>query len=110
MAMKPRAGTAVLLSALLPGLGQLYNGQRWKGAVFLLGIIALDAVLSVSDDMLLLLRSGPLHMDVVTPSFLLVRMVPLVGIGFWSILDAARHAKPPAPSSSQLSSQASRVQ
>ncbi len=31
------AGLAMVLSGLFPGLGQLYNGQRWKALLFVVG-------------------------------------------------------------------------
>lgn len=35
---KPRSPLlAVILSGLFPGLGQLYNGQRWKALLFVAG-------------------------------------------------------------------------
>lgn len=39
MAEKKSSGIAVLLSFLIPGLGQIYNGQIGKGVLFILLVI-----------------------------------------------------------------------
>jgi hypothetical protein len=90
----PRTGAAAVLSALLPGLGQFYNRQWGKGAAFLFGVITLDAVLSVSADALTVLRAASANVETVNAGSLVLRMMPLVALGLWSIVDAARNAKP----------------
>jgi len=84
---------AAFLSALLPGLGQLYNRQWAKGAGFFLAIVVLDWVLGVSEDSLRFLQSAAAGVPPVDAGKLLVRMLPLLAVAVWSIADAARTAK-----------------
>ncbi len=42
-----KAILAFLLSAIVPGLGQLYNGQLRKALIFLLGTLTYSIVISV---------------------------------------------------------------
>ena len=86
-----------MLSAVLPGLGQFYNGQWGKGAAFLIGVILLDTILSVSAETLTLLHVTTANGHHVNPASLLLRMLPVLAVALWSIVDAARHAKPHQP-------------
>jgi hypothetical protein len=84
---------AGLLSSVLPGLGQFYNRQWGKGAAFLVGLIALTAVLSGSVDQQALEHAAEAG---ATPDNLgLILLLLLVGfaVAVWSIVDAARTAK-----------------
>ena len=86
---------AALLSAVLPGLGQLYNRQWVKGLAFLLATLVIDAGLGVTSETLTLFHSaflGPQggRINVVS---LILRMLPLGAIAMWSITDAVRTAK-----------------
>lgn len=84
---------AGLLSALLPGLGQFYNRQWGKGAGFLLGVLALDASLGVSADTLKLFQSALSGSPSVDLGPFFVRMLPVLGLALWSIVDATHTAK-----------------
>jgi hypothetical protein len=86
-------GVAALLSGLLPGLGQLYNRQWAKGAGFFLAIVILDAAFGVSADALKLLQSAAAGVPTVDAGTLVLRMLPMLGLAIWSIVDAARSAK-----------------
>jgi arabinogalactan oligomer / maltooligosaccharide transport system permease protein len=93
MSIPRRQGLAAFLSALLPGLGQLYNRQWAKGAGFFLAIVVLDWALGVSEDSLIFLRSAAAGLPTVDAGRLLVRMLPLLAVAVWSIADAAHTAK-----------------
>lgn len=84
---------AAFLSALLPGLGQFYNGEWAKGAAFLLGLLVSGALLTRSADVESLQQS---ILDGNPPEnigsiFLL--LVLILALALWSIVDAARSAK-----------------
>ena len=88
-----RPAVAVLLSALLPGLGQFYNGQWGKGLGCLTGHLVVGGILSSSVDLDSLQRSAdsgvpPQHIGRI--SFLLLL---LFIIAIWSVVDAGRSAK-----------------
>lgn len=89
--LRPRI--AALLSALLPGLGQFYNRQWSKGAGFLIGVLTLDGILGISSETLTLLQNAASGTSVNGNWVLLLRMLPLLALTFWSITDAARTAK-----------------
>jgi arabinogalactan oligomer / maltooligosaccharide transport system permease protein len=88
-----RAGIAGFLSALLPGLGQLYNRQWAKGLSFL----AATATLLGFFVNMIGLREFEIVVQTGLPpessSGLLLISVALLGIAVWSIADAARVAK-----------------
>jgi Family of unknown function (DUF5683) len=94
ISLPPRGGVAAVLSAVLPGLGQFYNRQWGKGAAFLLGVILLDAMLSVSAETLTLLHMTAANGHHVNAGSLLLRMLPVLAVALWSIVDAARNTKP----------------
>ena len=88
---KPRSSVvAVLLSGLFPGLGQLYNREWMKAALFLVGAM--------------LTGFGPLsplavNIDLDAPAAGLRRAVllsiPFLAIALWSVIDAYRSAQRP---------------
>jgi hypothetical protein len=93
LAHSPKA--AAFLSAVLPGLGQLYNRQWAKGAGFLVATLVVDAGLGVTSETITVFQRAFLgvpdgNVDVV--GFVL-RMLPLAAIAMWSITDAARMAR-----------------
>jgi hypothetical protein len=69
------------LSAILPGAGQLYNHQWLKGAGFLIAVMVLSAVIRRR-----LLLAEPSLMAILFAAALL-------GLAFWSVVDAYRSAK-----------------
>ena len=84
-AARRRKTVALVLSGIFPGLGQLYNRQPFKGAVF----VALGLVLSwltgraVPTDPQALARPG---------TALLAPLVALLVVSLWSVIDAWRVA------------------
>ncbi len=84
-AARRRKTVALVLSGIFPGLGQLYNRQPFKGAVF----VALGLVLSsltgraVPTDPQALARPG---------TALLAPLVALLAVSLWSVIDAWRVA------------------
>lgn len=83
-----RPFVAVFLSGIFPGLGQLYNGERGKAALFALGA--------------LLTGFGPLSpldidIDLGDPTAgllgILLASVPFLVIAAWSVVDAYRAAR-----------------
>ena len=82
-------GVAVILSAILPGLGQFYNREFWKGAVFLVAGLALgwaSAALVPPLDELLAGKPPP------GLGRLMIILVLLLVCYGWSIVDAYRGA------------------
>ncbi len=83
-----RALVAVVLSGLFPGLGQLYNRERLKAALFLIGGVltgfgpfsALDVDISPDD-----LGAGLLA--------ILRASLPFLVLALWSVIDAYRVAR-----------------
>ena len=79
---------AVVLSGLFPGLGQLYNRQRLKALLFLVGA-ALTGFGPVS----------PLNVDIDLDDPVaglrkaLLWSVPFLAIALWSVVDAYRTAR-----------------
>ena len=84
---------AAILSGILPGLGQFYCRQWGKGAAFLVGAIAVDALFGVSSGMLELLQSfgAPVPSDMLGK--LLIGSLLFLAIAVWSIVDAVRTTK-----------------
>jgi hypothetical protein len=78
---------ALFLSGIFPGLGQLYNRQPVKAALFLAGGIVLSWILarSLPSDPIALL-STPLGADVIAVSCL------LLAVWIWSVVDAVKAA------------------
>ncbi|HZS11333.1 MAG TPA: DUF5683 domain-containing protein [Nitrospirales bacterium] len=93
-------GTAALLSALLPGLGQFYNRDWLKGVLFLAAMVIADAALDVTADTIQLFHAivggvGQTAEAATMPSLgsLLIRSVPVFVVVCWSVADAARGAR-----------------
>lgn len=92
-ARSPKA--AALLSAVLPGLGQLYNRQWAKAAGFFVATLIVDAGLGVTSETITVFQRAFLGMpggNVDVVGFVL-RILPLAIIAMWSIADAARTAR-----------------
>ncbi len=88
-----RPALAALLSALLPGLGQLYNREWRKGGGFLLGFLVLASVLIGSVDPQALQQSAASGVPVDNIGQLAILMLLLLALAVWSVVDAARSAK-----------------
>lgn len=90
---RPRSpALAGLLSAIIPGLGQIYNRQWGKGVAFLAGVVALMLGLSHLADQAQLDRAAagaPLENTGLIIALLVLFLVLVV----WSIADAARTAR-----------------
>ena len=84
---------AGLLSGLLPGLGQFYNRQWWKGAGFLLGVFGLTVVLSSSIDPKALERAAQAGTTPDNLGLIFLLLLVILAVALWSIVDAARVAK-----------------
>ena len=85
--MRRRRTIAVFLSSLFPGLGQLYNRQRGKAALFAIGgILAAYGPLSPVD----------VDIDLGNPAAalrsLILASLPFLVVAIWSVLDAYRNA------------------
>ena len=78
---------AFILSGLLPGLGQLYNGDFAKGVAFLVGFIILDGLLRQEGWFDILKGNVPLTAD------LLLRLGILAAYTIFAVVDADRSAK-----------------
>lgn len=78
---------AAFLSGIFPGLGQLYNGERGKAALFAIGaaltgfgpLSPLDADIDLGDPAAALRG-------------LLLASLPFLALAFWSVVDAYRRA------------------
>jgi hypothetical protein len=81
-----RKAIALILSGIFPGLGQLYNRQPVKGAVFVIAGAMLSWLVgrAVSDP--LALPTAPIGTNVILLACL------LLAIWLWSLLDAWRAA------------------
>jgi hypothetical protein len=87
---------AGLLSAIVPGLGQLYNRQWGKGVGFLAGVLSLMVGLSNLADQAQLDRAAagaPLE----NTGLILTVLLLLLALVVWSIVDAARTARRTEP-------------
>lgn len=82
-------GIAVLLSALLPGAGQLYNRSWIKGVLFLVVTFALTAELRRNIPISAILAGEP---QILSGTNLFLLLLTLA-IAFWSMIDAYRHGK-----------------
>ncbi|HXF94191.1 MAG TPA: DUF5683 domain-containing protein [Nitrospiraceae bacterium] len=92
---KPNVNPAIaaFLSALFPGLGQLYNGQWAKGAAFFfVALLIIGALLSAIDverfEQSLLADEVPSNLGL-----LLTLAAFLLLLALWSIVDAMRMAR-----------------
>ncbi len=103
--------TAFLLSALVfPGLGQLYNQDRRKGVILvlatngLLGLLLLVGLFLFSREYTDVFYPRPITLEVgrqlladtVSHPVFLVFFALLLAVWSYSIVDAVRHAQPPA--------------
>jgi arabinogalactan oligomer/maltooligosaccharide transport system permease protein len=86
---------AGVLSALLPGLGQLYNRQWAKGVGFLAATITLLGLFVNAIGLQQLETVAQTGIPPDTSGGLLLISTSLLGIAVWSIADAARVAKRP---------------
>jgi len=95
---------AGILSGLMPGLGQFYCRQWGRGAGFLVGAVAIDALFGVSSGMLDLLQSMGARVLPDAGGALILGVLLFLGVAVWSIVDAVRTARrfpsirPSAPS------------
>lgn len=87
------AGVAGLLSAVLPGLGQLYNRQWVKGVGFLVGLLVLGGALVSSADLEKLQQSAAMGVQPENIGHLFLLSLLILVLAVWSIVDAARTAK-----------------
>ena len=84
---------AGILSGLIPGLGQFYNRQWWKGAGFLVGFMVVDWMLGVSAGFLRLVQANPSEVLPEDLAQLLLRSLAPLTIAIWSLVDAVRVAR-----------------
>ena len=84
-AVRRRRVVALILSAIFPGLGQLYNRQRVKGVIGLVVGLALSWLAG---------RATPTDPRAVVqpPAALLAPLCALLAVWLWSIIDAGRTA------------------
>src|SRR5262249_50802924 len=80
-----KKATALVLSGILPGLGQLYNREFLKAALFLVAGTGLGWVVARAVDPVALIERGA------SPSVIL-GMLALLAICLWSVVDAWRSA------------------
>ena len=88
-----KAGLAGFLSALWPGLGQLYNRQWAKGAGFLLGASVVDIGFGVSEEFFKSFQALQFVIQPQDPGRFFIGTVLFFVIAIWSVTDAARTAK-----------------
>lgn len=87
-AKQPRPLVAAALSGIFPGLGQLYNGQRLKALLFVVGAV-LTSVWPLS----------PLNVniDLDNPAagmaIVLITALPFLALALGSVIDAYRTAR-----------------
>ncbi len=81
---------AGFLSAIVPGLGQLYCRAWGKGMAFLLAGLGTDGVFGVTTGLFEWLRARVLPQPI---GLFVVGSLLLSGVAIWSILDATRTAK-----------------
>ena len=79
---------AVILSGFFPGLGQLYNGERWKALLFVIGgaLTAFGPWNSFDVD-------GALEAPAVGLEKALLASLPFLVVALWSVFDAYRAAR-----------------
>ena len=87
----------MFLSGIFPGLGQLYNGDRWKAFLFFVcgALAAFGPFNPLETDIDLNDLAGGLQR-------VLLASLPLLVIALWSVVDAgrARHSPTPPPTRS----------
>jgi TM2 domain-containing membrane protein YozV len=89
---KPRAKaniTAIILSALFPGAGQLYNGDRAKGVLFLLLWFIVELVFNIVPESYWDITRGEVDVDL----SLYLRLALLGGFRIAVVIDADRGGK-----------------
>ena len=79
---------AGILSGLIPGLGQFYNRQWWKGAGFLIGFMVVDGLLGVSAGFVRLVQANPSEVLPEDLAQLLLRSLAPLAVAIWSLADA----------------------
>ncbi len=84
-ALKPNV-TAIILSALFPGAGQLYNGEKTKGFLFLFAWIVLEFVYNILPENVLDIITGEVTLDL----SLYLRFAFLGGFRLAVVIDADR--------------------
>jgi formate hydrogenlyase subunit 3/multisubunit Na+/H+ antiporter MnhD subunit len=92
---------AAVLSGLFPGLGQLYNRERLKALLFVIGgVVSLKLLLFVMGGVVT--AAGPfspfdVNIDLDNAAAvlrkLLLALLPLLVVGLWSVIDAYRTAR-----------------
>ncbi len=82
-----RKTTALILSGIFPGLGQLYNREFFKAALFVIPSVGLSWLVTraVSVDPLALIERG-------ASLTVILAMLLLLAIWLWSVVDAWRSA------------------
>jgi hypothetical protein len=90
LAPRRRPLLAAVLSGLFPGLGQLYNRERLKALLFLIGgVVASAGPFSLSD----------VDIDLDNPAAgmrnVLLASLPFLIVALWSVIDAYRTARRP---------------
>jgi Family of unknown function (DUF5683) len=82
-----KKATALMLSGIFPGLGQLYNRELFKAALFVTPAVGLSWLVSraVSVDPLALIERG-------ASLTVMLAMLALLAIWLWSVVDAWRSA------------------
>ena len=80
---------AAVLSGLFPGLGQLYNRERWKALLFVIGGVVASVPFSLVD----------VDIDLDNPAAvmrnLLLASLPFLVVALWSVIDAYRTTRRP---------------
>ena len=84
---------AGFLSGLIPGLGQFYNRQWWKGAGFLIGFMVVDGLLGVSAGFVRLVQANPSEVLPEDLAQLLLRSLAPLAVAIWSLGDAVLVAR-----------------
>jgi len=84
-ASKPNV-TAIILSALFPGAGQLYNGEKAKGFLFLFAWIVLEFIYNILPENVLDIITGKVSLDL----SLYLRFAFLGGFRLAVVIDADR--------------------
>jgi hypothetical protein len=92
-----RQTVAAALSALLPGLGQFYNGQWGKGLGFLIALVTAGGLLNSSVDLPSLQQSVEQGIPPENIGRVFLLLLLLLVIAIWSIVDASRKAKRSQP-------------
>ena len=85
-----KPAVAGFLSAILPGLGQLYCRAWGRGAAFLVAGLGTDGFFGVTSGMW---EYGRSHVPPQPVGPFVVGSLLLLGVAVWSILDATRTAK-----------------